>query len=98
MDNKIEIQHVRLIREKKDEKDRVIYREYSDGYWECYQYDNHGNRTYYRDSYGKSEIREFDKNNNLTYYADNSGTGVRLKYDKHNNLLSIEDNNANILL
>ena len=55
MDNKIEIQHVRLIREKKDEKDRVIYREYSDGYWECYQYDEHGNRTYYRDSYGKSE-------------------------------------------
>ena len=72
MDNKIEIQHVRLVREKKDEKGRVIYREYSDGYWECYQYDEHGNITYYADNSGTGVRLKYDEHNNLLSIEDNN--------------------------
>ena len=49
------------------------YREYSDKFWEKYEYNANGNVTYYEDSNKYWTRWEYDANGRRTYYEDSKG-------------------------
>jgi len=56
-----------------DSNGKLIYYEYSDGYWCKKEFDANGNLIYYEDSYGYWYKKEFDSNGNKIYYENSYG-------------------------
>lgn len=60
---------------------QITSREYPNGAWEKWQYDDLGNQTYYESSWGDFDRREYDNVGNAVY-IENNADGVAL--DKRN--------------
>ncbi len=52
---------------------KLVYREYSNGYWEKREYDDNGNKVYYENSFGYWVKREYDDNGNKIYHENSDG-------------------------
>ena len=57
----------------RDEKDNLIYYEYSNGTCFKWEYDENGNIIYYEHSNGSWHKYEYDKKGNQIYYENNNG-------------------------
>ena len=64
-----------IVKEERNERGLVTYRENSLGAWEKWEYDANGNKTHYETSNGYWVKTEFNANGKLTYY-ENSKVGV----------------------
>jgi hypothetical protein len=60
--------------EIKDTNGKLIYFEYSKGYWYKFEYDINGNLIYYENSNGYWNKWEYDANDNQIYFEDSIGT------------------------
>ena len=70
----------------------VIYREYSNGYWEKREYNSKGNLIYYENSDGYWEKREYESKGNLIYYENSDGE-IK-EYDSNGNKIYSENSNG----
>jgi hypothetical protein len=59
--------------EIKDEKNRLIYREESNGFWRKWEYDENGKVIYREESNGYWWKREYDQGGNVIYTEDSDG-------------------------
>lgn len=59
-----------------DKNDKLIYLEFSSGYWVKREYDSQGNQIYSEDSNGFWDKREWDSQGNVIYF-ENSNGGIR---------------------
>jgi hypothetical protein len=59
--------------EIRDKNGKLIYWEYSDGWWVKKEYDSDGVQIYYEDSWGYWEKREYDSDGNVIYCEDSDG-------------------------
>ena len=57
----------------RDKNGKLIYLEYSGGYWEKYEYDSQGNIIYLEDSNGHWAKRECDSEGNRIYFENSRG-------------------------
>jgi hypothetical protein len=57
----------------KDKNDKLIYSEYSNGFWSKCEYDDQGNRIRYENSDGYWNKSEYDDEGNVIYSEDSSG-------------------------
>ena len=60
----------------KDKNDKLIYLEFSIGYWEKCEYNSQGNQIYSENSNGFWEKWEWDSQGNVIYF-ENSNGGIR---------------------
>jgi len=70
----------------------VIYREYSNGYWEKREYNSKGNLIYYENSDGYWEKREYESKGNLIYYENSDGE-IK-EYDSNGNRIYTENSDG----
>jgi len=73
-----------------DDKDNYIKTEYSDGFWEKFEYDENNNLIKAEYSGDSWEKWEYDENNNLIKYEDSEGYWEKYEYDSNNNLIKTE--------
>ena len=57
----------------KDKNGKLIYLEFSSGFWTKREYDSKCNNTYYEDSNGFWTKREYNSQGNQIYYEDSKG-------------------------
>jgi hypothetical protein len=60
--------------EIKDKNDKLIYYEYSNGYWAKWERDSQGNEIYYEHSSGFWAKREYDSKGKEIYFENSDGT------------------------
>ena len=70
----------------------VVYREYSNGYWEKREYNSKGNLIYYENSDGYWEKREYESKGNLIYYGNSDGE-IK-EYDSNGNRIYSENSDG----
>ena len=68
--------------EFKDKNGIRIYNEYSNDFWEKYQYDENGNATSYENSDGFWEKHKYDENGKEVYFETSDGFWEKHKYDE----------------
>ena len=56
-----------------NKRNKQIYYEDSDGYWEKREYDERGNKIYFEDSYGYWVKQEYNERGNRIYFEDSYG-------------------------
>lgn len=56
-----------------DGNGNVIYKEYSDGYWEMWEYDDKGNKIYFENTYGYWHMKEYNDKGEVIYYDNSLG-------------------------
>ena len=56
-----------------DKNGNRTYREFSNGTWSKYEYNENGNRTYYENFRGFWCKHEYDKNGTVIYYENSDG-------------------------
>jgi len=76
--------------EIKDNNDKVIYREYSDGYWIKREYDDESNVIYSENSKGYWIKNEYDDASHLIYHEDSNGYWSKHEYDDEGNEIYYE--------
>jgi len=59
--------------EIKDANGKPTYREYSDGYWYKFEYDDNNKITYCKNSHNYSYRCQYDDNGNRNYFEDSNG-------------------------
>ena len=77
-----------------DKNGNLIYREYSDGYWEKSEYDDNGKRIYSENSNGYWINQEYDSNGNEIYHGDSNGYWDKYEYDDNGNVIYHKDYNG----
>ena len=107
MNDPTRLRHIRLVKEIKNENNQTTYREYDNGLWEAYKYNNRGERI--SSGHGRKQssvhlVKE-DKNDRVTYREYSDGYWEIYRYDEHGNrtyyrdsygkweLQSFDDNN-----
>lgn len=78
-----------------DNKGRLIYHEFSNGFWTKREYDSKGNEIYFEDSDGFWEKREYDSKCNQIYLENSSGFWEKTEYDSKNLVVYHEDSEGN---
>jgi hypothetical protein len=56
-----------------DESGKMIYNEYTSGYWTKRKYDSFGNEIYFEDSVRYWEKKEYDASGNIIYHETSEG-------------------------
>ena len=84
-------------RSVKNENNKLIYEEHSDGFWVRWEYDSNGNETYKEDSDGKWEKREYDDRGNEIYFENSSDFWIKRAFDENNNKIYVEDSQGRIM-
>ncbi len=56
-----------------DENGIVLYKEFSDGYWDKWEYNENNNLIYYENNYGEWVKIEYDENGEIIYKEDSNG-------------------------
>jgi YD repeat-containing protein len=79
-----------------DENNKLIYEEYSDGYWVKYEYDENGNKIHEENSDGYWVKYEYDENGNLIYKEWDDGFWKKWGYDNRGNRIYYEDSTGYI--
>ena len=82
--------------EIKDKNGNQIYIEYSNGYWDKYEYDQNGKQIYYENSSGYWRKWEYDQNGNKIYFENSTGYWEKRKYDQNGNRIYFEDSDGYI--
>ena len=76
---------------------KIIYSEFSDGYWKKRKYDSKCNLIYYEDSTGFWTKREYDSQSNQIYFEDSSGYWAKWEYDSEGDVMYYEDSDGQIV-
>lgn len=53
-----------------DKNDKLIYLEFTSGYWEKWEYDSQGNQNYFENSIGYWAKWEYDSQGNVIYFEN----------------------------
>ncbi len=64
------------------DKNKPIYREWDNGYWEKAEYNKNGLEIYHENSDGFWERREYNERGDVTHYMSRLGADDRYEYDK----------------
>ncbi len=80
-----------------DQNGNIIYKEYSNGYWEKREYDEYGNIIYYEDSHGYWIKYQYDEYGNKTYYENSDGYWYKKEYDENGNEIYFENSRGDII-
>lgn len=62
-----------IVKEERNERGQITYREYSDGDWRKWKYDSNGNLIYYKLSNGYWEKSEYDEKGKQNSELDEIG-------------------------
>ena len=62
-----------IVKEERNERGQLTYREYSNGFWVKREFDSSGRETYYKNNAGYWEKSEYDENGNRIYYENSEG-------------------------
>jgi hypothetical protein len=81
----------------KDKKNKQLYYENIENRWTLYQYDQHGNQTYYTTHDGFWAKSAFDHNNKLIYYINSFNFWEKYEYDEHGNQTYFENSHSPII-
>ena len=86
--------------EIKDKNGKIIYQEYSDGYWIKQEYDSNGNITYFENSNGiwykyKYEY-EYDSKGNEIYFENSYGYWEKQEYNSDGKEIYYENSDGEI--
>ena len=79
-----------------DKNNKLIYLEYSSGFWAKREYDSRGNEIYYENSNGFWAKWEYDSKGNAIYQDDSTGFWVKREYDSQGNEIYYESSNGRI--
>ena len=82
--------------EIKDENEKNIYWENSNGFWRKSEYDSDGNLIYFEDSDGDWFKYEYDCNGKNIYYESSYGYWFKKEYDLKGNVIYYENSYGNI--
>ena len=83
--------------EIKDKNGKLIYFEYSDGYWSKREYDDKGKEIRYENSDGYWIKREYNYQGNEIRFEDSDGLWNKWEYDDQGNLIYSEDSDGYIV-
>ena len=75
-------------------KQKKVYTEGSNGFWEKTLYDDNGNEIYLENSYGYWEKKEYSHNNWEVYYQNSQDYWSKKEYDEKGNRIYYEDSNG----
>ena len=78
-----------------DEKNQLIYSEYSDGFWKKFNFDEQNNLIFLETSERTWEKLKYDNKNNLIKYSDSSGFWEEAKYNENNHLVFYRNSERN---
>ena len=81
----------------RDKNGKLIYREFSDGYWGKHEYDSQGRQIYYEYSNGYWIKWEYDSQYNEIYYETSDGTWAKWERDSQGNQIYFEDSTGKII-
>jgi YD repeat-containing protein len=73
---------------------KIIYEEYSDAWWEKFEYDNEGNKIYEEDSDGHWEKYKYDDNGNMIYSERSNGRWWIWEYNNKGKQLYYENSDG----
>ena len=80
-----------------DSNGKLIYYEYSDGYWCKKEFDANGNLIYYESSNGFWYKKEFDSNDNNIYFENSDGYWIKREFDSNGKVIYYEDSTGTII-
>jgi len=78
----------------KDRNGKIIYSEYSNGYWLKFEYDSQGNLIYSENSDGYWKKWEYNSGANCIYWEDSNGYWTKYEYDSGGNCIYWRDSNG----
>ena len=80
-----------------DEKDNVIYREGSNGYWSKREYDEKGNEIYFENSDGLWAKWEYNEKGSMIYNENSDGYWSKREYDEKAKRIYYENSDGIII-
>ena len=80
----------------RDENGKVIYLEYSNGYWTKREYNSNGKEICWETSDRAWIKREYDSNEKEIYFETSDGAWIKREYDSIGNRIYYEDSNGTI--
>jgi hypothetical protein len=83
--------------EIKDKNGKLIYLEYSDGYWFKREYNDRGNTIYSENSDGHWFKRECDEKGKEIRFEDSDGVWAKSEYDEQGNEIYYENSDGYIV-
>jgi len=80
--------------EIRDVKGNLIYKEWEDGYWARWEYDERGNKIYVENSEGFWVKWEYDSNGKEIYFENSDGFWVKREWDSNGKEIYYENSNG----
>jgi len=78
-------------------KGNLIYKEWEDGYWARWEYDERGNKIYVENSDGFWLKREYDLNGKEIYFENSKGLWVKREWDSNGKEIYYENSKGTVL-
>lgn len=79
-----------------DKNDKLIYLEFSSGYWAKREYDSKGNIIYFEDSNRFWKKWEYDSEGNQIYWENSNGYWAKYEYNSQGNKIYFENSDGEI--
>ena len=80
-----------------DKNGKLIYLEYSKGYWSKSERDDQGDQIYYENSDGFWRKSDYDDQGNLIRYENSTGFWIKREYNDQGNEIRYENSNGYII-